>query len=227
MKRWRDTWPLGLSVLLHLAILAACLVSWDVSSPPPPPPLPEVDLLLPVPVPPMPEEAAPSPAEAPPKPVSRPAVRRSRPPPIAITSPQGEQAISKPTEEPPQAAPPVPAAGTEQTAGTTVDDPSTNAVAAGPPPDYLGLIRSRLEKVKRYPPAARAAGAEGTVMLGFVLARSGRVVSWRIAGSSGVGELDEEAGEMIGRAGFPPFPPSLDQDELHLVIPVEFFLKDR
>lgn len=244
---WRGVWPLGVSVLLHAVVFGAYLVSWVPS--PPPAALPQIELLPPAPVPPMPEEAAPSPVEAPPKPMPTFLKIASQPipqqplRPIVTTNDHAERAITKPPDrKPPQ--PPAPQAPVEETRGAAVDaatpptsgaknatnavpgDPSPSTRPAGPPPDYLGLIRAQLDKVKRYPGNARAAGYEGTVMLAFVLDRSGHVSSWKISRASGIQTLDDEVETMIQRAAFPPFPTSLDQDDLHLVVPVEFSLKD-
>ncbi len=245
---WRRSWPLPASILLHAALLGGYLLAWPSS---PPPPLPQIELLPPAPIPPMPEEAAPSPAEAPPKPL--PAFPKLTPlpvpprplQPLVTASEKAERAIPKPPKKPPPDKPfadapvtPVvednrdsavdaaaaPASGAKNAANALIGEPSPSSRPAGPPPDYIGLIRAQLEKVKRYPADARAAGAEGTVLLTFVLERSGQVSNWKISRGSGVASLDDEAGVMIRQAVFPPFPAAIDQDRLQLIVPLEFSL---
>ncbi|HXP95819.1 MAG TPA: TonB family protein [Telmatospirillum sp.] len=246
---WRQRWPFPLSLLLHMVVGAIFL--FGITPSPPPPPLPQIDLLPPAPLPPLPEEAAPSPTKATLKPV--PAFPKAvepppAPPPLRPIDTVHEKADAAPPKPPnkkppakadiptvqprppdPKATPSVEAAtpvnGAKADADTVLSDHSPNTRPSGPPPDYIGLIRARLEKVKRYPAAARAAGQEGTVHLSFVLDKTGDVVSWKISRGSGCEPLDDEVGAMIQRASFPPFPASLDQDRLRLLVPVEFSLK--
>lgn len=243
--RWRRRWPLPASVLLHAVVGGICLLG--LNSPAPPMPLPQIDLLPPAPVAPMPLEAAPSPAEAVLKPL--PAFPKLSPPPPApqvlrpllTTGDRAEPVLPKPPkQEPPKLPSPeetpvdipsktavdaaaTPVSGAKTAANTILGD-AADPRPAGPPPDYIGLIRARLEKVKRYPATARNAGREGTVLLSFVLDRSGQVVLWTITRGSGTDALDQEVGEMIQRATFPPFPAAIDHDRLQLLVPVEFSL---
>ena len=91
---------------------------------------------------------------------------------------------------------------------------------------YYGSIISRLEQVKRYPDEARQRGGQGTVLVRFVLGRSGDLVSWRIEKGSGLEALDQEVGNMLHKAApFPPFPQAITHDRLVLVVPVSFTLK--
>ncbi|HYG90014.1 MAG TPA: TonB family protein [Azospirillum sp.] len=100
------------------------------------------------------------------------------------------------------------------------------ARAAGPPPDYLALIQARLARYKVYPRAAQLAREQGTVLLHFVVARDGAVLSWRIERSSGYATLDRQVESMIERAApLPPLPDSLSGDRLDIVLPVQFALR--
>ncbi len=247
---WRRSWPLPASILLHAAVLGGYLLTWPASAPPPPPP--QIELLPPAPIPPMPEEAAPSPAEAPPKPLPvfpklAPLPLPQRPlQPLVTTSEKAERVIPKPPKKPPPPDKPAadalatprpeetrdtaidaaaaPVSGAKSAANALLGEPSPSARPAGPPPDYIGLVRAQLEKVKRYPAAARAAGIEGTVLLAFTLERSGQVSNWRISHGSGSESLDDEAAAMIHQAVFPPFPAVVDQERLQLIVPLEFSL---
>ncbi|MDG5493918.1 energy transducer TonB [Niveispirillum sp. BGYR6] len=103
--------------------------------------------------------------------------------------------------------------------------PQAEPAAVGPPPDYVGRILARLERAKRYPVAAKTARQEGTVLLRFVLDRRGRLLDWRIEGSSGVAALDEEVAALVRRvAPFPPFPDDMARDRLELTVPIDFSL---
>lgn len=92
--------------------------------------------------------------------------------------------------------------------------------------DYYGIILTRLESVKRYPDEARKLGREGKVLVRFVLDRSGKVLSCRIEKGSGLAAIDREVMDMVRKAApFPPFPDSIVRDELVLVAPVVFSLR--
>ncbi|CAH2598889.1 Energy transducer TonB [Rhodovastum atsumiense] len=104
----------------------------------------------------------------------------------------------------------------------------TPAAPPHPPADYIGRIQARLLAVKRYPAEARARGEEGTVLLRFVLAADGEVLSARVIRSSGVTSLDTEGLAMIARAApFPPLPDELRATPLALAVPVTFSLRSR
>jgi TonB family protein len=64
-----------------------------------------------------------------------------------------------------------------------------------------------LEINRRYPPKARSAKEEGTVLVAFTLDRQGRVVANRIVQSSGFVTLDNEVLELVSRAQPFPAPP--------------------
>lgn len=88
-----------------------------------------------------------------------------------------------------------------------------------------GLVK-HLNKFKNYPAAARQHGEQGVVMLAFTMDREGKVLSRRIAGSSGHPELDAEALAMVERAQpLPAFPVSMSEDRIALTVPVRFSLR--
>jgi protein TonB len=67
---------------------------------------------------------------------------------------------------------------------------------------------------------------EGVVQLRFVVDRTGKVLSYQIAESSGHRLLDEEVERMIARAQpLPAIPADMNQDRLELVLPVSFNLR--
>ena len=93
------------------------------------------------------------------------------------------------------------------------------------PSAYLRLLAMRLAEVKQYPTAAASRHEEGMVLLAFRLDRSGRVLSWEIARSSGHDELDAEVSRMVALAApFPPFPASWREASATFQVPIGFSL---
>ncbi len=91
---------------------------------------------------------------------------------------------------------------------------------------YLLAVQSEFNRRKHYPHDAYRRGAQGTVQLRFVVARSGTVLSYEIDDSSGDPELDREVEALMRRVQpLPPFPAGLDRDRLELVLPVGFYLR--
>jgi protein TonB len=80
-------------------------------------------------------------------------------------------------------------------------------------------IRDRLMANRRYPPEARKLA--GSAVVGFVLDRSGTLVSSWLKESTGSAILDAEALAMVDRARpFPAAPP--ETDDLTFFLPVIF-----
>jgi protein TonB len=96
-----------------------------------------------------------------------------------------------------------------------------NAIAAMS--SWRDQLMAHLQRHKRYPSDAQARGEQGTVSLAFSMDRNGRLLARRIARSSGVASLDAEALAMIQRAQpLPPFPDSMTQSRIDLVVPIRF-----
>lgn len=167
----------------------------------PPPPAAAPDMAaIPLPaVKPRPPETVKRPATRPdPRPVASAASKVADRPPVAQPQPQSQSAPSQPAP----------------------------ARVAGPPPDYLARLQARLARYKTYPRAAQLAREEGTVLLRFVVARDGAVLSWRIERGSGFDSLDRQVEVMIERAApLPPMPDDLSGDRLDVVLPVQFALR--
>ncbi len=86
---------------------------------------------------------------------------------------------------------------------------------------YNALILGHLQRFKRYP--ASAHGAVGTVMVRFVLNRSGEVVKSEVTKSSGNSTLDQEALAILHRANpFPPFPAAKPGAQDFYIAPIKF-----
>jgi protein TonB len=89
--------------------------------------------------------------------------------------------------------------------------PAASAVSAGASAEalasYRQMVAAHLQRFKQYPPAAKAAGQQGTARVSFTLSRSGAVLSAGLGGSSGHSALDAETLAMVRRAQpFPAFP---------------------
>lgn len=142
---------------------------------------------------------------------------RTLPPPSVVTPPMPEFQASQPAR-------PAPPAAREE--HVQPDRGKTIAPPTPPPPaDYISLLLAHLNEYKRYPYGAKLRHEQGTVRLEFAMDRAGKVLSYRIVGSSGFADLDEETREMIREAQpLPPVPPSYPGTVLDLVVPVVFSL---
>jgi protein TonB len=129
-------------------------------------------------------------------------------PEITIAAPPARNAITvQQVKNPAPATPPAP-----QVSGTARDT-------------YLGRIIAHLDAAKHYPPQARRLHIEGVVLLHFIMDRTGHVLSYDIAKSSGRPILDGEVRSLISRAQpLPPIPADWPQSRLDLEVPVEFSL---
>ena len=184
--------------------------------PPEPEPVPPRDEPVVATEPPPPAPEAPVPVAEPPPMPRKPAVK---PPP----KPRSEKAQPSATVAPPQPAPAVVAAPQTQTAyaPTPVPAPVPSAEVS---PGYRALLSAWLESHKRYPDSARQRGEEGRAVLRFAVDRSGRVVDFTVAQSSGYPDLDASIEEMMRGALLPPFPASMTQPRIEVSVTIRFSL---
>lgn len=82
---------------------------------------------------------------------------------------------------------------------------------------------ARLEKVRRYPGAARRARQQGIAYIRFRIDRDGHVLS-SLVRSSGFPALDQAALGTLRRADPLPKIPEDRPDEIELTVPVEFYI---
>lgn len=123
--------------------------------------------------------------------------------------------ITKQPEKVENMPPPAPRTAQKVRGGAPAVDPSWQA----------DLVR-QLQRFKRYPPEAQSRSEQGVVLLGFTLDRTGHVLSHRIARSSGYADLDNEVTAMITRAQpLPPFPATMTQPSIDLMVPIHFSLR--
>ncbi|MGA7810358.1 energy transducer TonB family protein, partial [Bradyrhizobium sp.] len=80
-------------------------------------------------------------------------------------------------------------------------------------------VLARIRHAATY--AANGSRDSGTVRIGFTVDRNGRLVSRRLAGSSGSAALDSAAMSVIERAQpFPHFPAGMTQAQIALTVPL-------
>src|SRR5215207_9305539 len=144
---------------------------------------------------------------SPPEPAAAEAVQEQ----IAPTPPQEKPEVVAPPEQKTEPTPPKP-----EPAKAERQAPAASAVSAGASAEalasYRQMVAAHLQRFKQYPPAAKAAGQQGTARISFTLSRSGAVLSAGLGGSSGHSALDAETLAMVRRAQpFPAFPAEVKQ----------------
>ena len=168
------------------------------------------------PPPPAPEAPAPvieTPPPTPPKPVVK-------PPPKPVHH-HLEQAAPNPAPAPSQPTQAAVAAPQTAYAPTPVPAPVPSTEVS---PGYRALLSAWLESHKRYPDSARQRGEEGRAVLRFAVDRSGRVLDFAVAQSSGYPDLDSSIEEMMRSAVLPPFPASMTQPRIDVSVTIRFSL---
>ncbi len=112
-------------------------------------------------------------------------------------------------------------------AGDRVGGPGTgggdNAGNSGLLSDYIESVHARINRYKRYPPAAARDGIEGTVTVSFLLDKRGTLLEKDIVAGSGNRALDDAALAALGASSpFPPFPEGLHRETLRLRLPINY-----
>ncbi len=93
-------------------------------------------------------------------------------------------------------------------------------------PAWQGRLVGQLQRAKRYPDSARAAGEEGAATVSFTIDRAGKVLSVRLVRSSGSPALDQEAVALVHRAEpLPAPPPEMSGQAITLTVPIRFSLQ--
>ena len=189
------------------------------------PPPPEME---PVPTPDEPVAAIEPPQPAPevPSPVVEPPPSPAPPKPIVKPPPKPvrrhlEQAAPSPTPTSSQPTPAAIAAPQTAYAPTPVPAPAPSSEVS---PGYRALLSAWLDSHKRYPDSARQRGEEGRAILRFAVDRSGRVLSFAVAQSSGFPDIDASIEEMMRSATLPPFPAGMTQQRIDVSVTIRFSL---
>jgi periplasmic protein TonB len=184
---------------------------------PPPPPPPEEQVVATEPPPPLPEVPAPV-VEPPPPPTPRKPVVKPPPKPVQHRPEKSQTSLA------PQPAQPAPAAVAPPQiayAPTPVPAPAPSTEVG---PGYRALLSAWLESRKRYPDSARQRGEEGRAVLRFAIDRSGRVLDFAVAQSTGHADLDASLEEMMRGAVLPPFPAGMTQPRIDVSVTIRFSL---
>ena len=179
------------------------------------------------------EQIAPTPPQEKPEVVAPPEQKTEpTPPEPAKAEPEKKPSVKpkvvraeakKPTDAPP-------APRTTASPRAERQAPAASAVSAGASAEalasYRQMVAAHLQRFKQYPPAAKAAGQQGTARVSFTLSRSGAVLSAGLGGSSGHSALDAETLAMVRRAQpFPAFPADVKQASMPFSAPVAFYIR--
>jgi len=189
---------------------------------PPPPemePVPTPDEPVAAIEPPQPAPEVPSPVVEPP-PSPAPPKPFVKPPPKPVRR-HLEQAAPSPTPTSSQPTPAAIAAPQTAYAPTPVPAPAPSSEVS---PGYRALLSAWLDSHKRYPDSARQRGEEGRAILRFAVDRSGRVLSFAVAQSSGFPDIDASIEEMMRNATLPPFPAGMTQQRIDVSVTIRFSL---
>jgi protein TonB len=150
------------------------------------------------------------------------------PPPVA---PRKERPAPQPPSRPAEVSPaPGPSAGAAPAPGIGGSGPGgtpggTGRGDANELEAYKASVRRRLERRKKYPPAAHARRTTGTVRVSFTVHKDGRISSPVLLQSSGHDILDDEAMALLARASpLPPIPDSAGLNSLDISVPLRFSL---
>jgi protein TonB len=88
------------------------------------------------------------------------------------------------------------------------------------------IIRPHILRFYNFPESAQAKGEHGSVVVSFSITRSGRLISRRIARSSGHADLDSEALATLQRAQpYPPPPPDLTDQQFTFSLPMNYNIR--
>jgi len=238
--------PLAVSILGHGGVLIL-LALFAAQLPPAPLPQPRksgIEVMLAPPPQPV-AETPPPPPEPPPAAAAEPPPPEPAPPAAAVPMPEPPPPPPKPVvhkpavKPPPRHPPPQPVRETPPPAPRAAPQPAPMQTAMFPPPPvpapaprpaptvspgYRSLLSAWLESHKRYPETARARGEEGRAVLRFRVDRSGRVLNYARAASTGFADLDAAIDGMMRGATLPPFPADMAASDVEVSVTVRFSL---
>ena len=90
---------------------------------------------------------------------------------------------------------------------------------------YIDVVKTRIYQKINYPNQARQLGFQGTVKLSLHLAHSGEVMNASVLSSSGYSILDDNAVTCAKEVSpYPPFPPSIEKEDLWVEVPIVYSL---
>ncbi len=218
-----------LTVMGHIALIAALL--WTALHATAPLPPPEADrtqlVLLPPRAPEVPVEEviAPTPREA-----ARVQQQKPQPPrPLPVTPPRATANWIIPPPTPPKPATDAPAPVQQQ--ASVAAAPPSPPLPPGPSEttpgrdSWEGRVMARLERFRRYPVPARARRQEGVAYVRVSLSREGKLLALTLENGSGHALLDQAALDTFRRAEPLPPVPADRSAPVELSFPVEFFMR--
>lgn len=191
---------------------------------PPPPKKPEVEKVVETPRE-MPKEKPKEKEEPKEKPKDKPK-DKEKPKQPAKLDPKAEAAVAQRHAPQPSQQVAAAAAPVQRAAAPAAPSAADIARHANAEANWQGLLLAHLEKHKKYPKSARKRHQQGTSFLRFRMDRSGTVLSFALAQSSGHATLDEEVLAMIARAQpLPALPAEMTDAVVEIVVPVQFTLR--
>jgi protein TonB len=208
------------------------VVARETVTEPEPPPVKTEPAPLPEPVPPPVALQVPEPAAEPAHPdqvaVMPPPSKPAEPAPQAKPVTVPERSAHKPSadekaeREKHKTAPPKPAAAPGSKPAQLAMAPNSGADSEGARAERASWESELAAHIRRYATyAANGSRESGTVRVGVSIDRNGRLLSRRLAGSSGSPVLDSAAMAVIERAQpYPRFPPGMGQAQIALTIPL-------
>lgn len=105
---------------------------------------------------------------------------------------------------------------------------SLSGVAQQQRATWQAQVLGHLQRYKRYPRPAQRRRQEGVVQVQFAVDRRGHASDIRIVQGSGHDALDSETLATVQRASpLPPPPAEIEGDPVQVVVPVDFFLRER
>lgn len=250
-RAWQGS--LGASGLLHGAVITALLLTWHIE-PKPLPALHPIPVTLVHTGAAAPERAA-QPAEAAPEPptprreaaaaaLQVVAAPETPPPPVPPAKPSRDVAPAKAKPSPPPPAPaetPKPDAAITALLSESLDGrPRNNGVpplgassaialrsSAKVSDDYMLRLQAWIARQERYPAAARAKHQEGKGVVGFTIARDGKVTRVWIDQSTGSPLLDQASIATVRDASpVLPLPHDITGDSADFYLPVNYTLNN-
>jgi protein TonB len=111
----------------------------------------------------------------------------------------------------------------EQLVAPKASSPAPSGGSAAGLADWSARLRAHIERHKRFPADADPARDRGLARVSFVVDLQGRVLSQRLAGSSGSAALDREAISLLQRAQpLPPPPREMGRSSVSVIVPINF-----
>lgn len=228
----RKIWP----ILLISVVLHALALAWVRGLPEAPPALPKIIAQLRLVVAPEVAKSSEPVAAVAPSPAPTPAFPKARQLPPRQDSrsrPAGAEAAAPLTDAPvrvaePPRTPVLPVANLAELPQKSVEAPVPAARPQGPLLDaYRQRLSDLLASQQQYPRVAAMRGWEGQVRLRLRVARKGNLIAVQLDQSSGFEVLDQHALGMLERiAGLPPLPEGLESQEIQVVVPINYKLKN-